>query len=38
MGHAPSLHGNFLTEFGSRKSFITLGKVVCFLFSDQNDL
>lgn len=35
---APSLHGKFLSEVGSRKSFISLGKVVGFLFSDQNDL
>lgn len=35
---APSLHRKFLSEFGSRKSSISLGKVVSFLFSDQNDL
>ena len=34
----PSSHGKFLSEFGSRKSFISLGKVVSFLFSDQIDL
>lgn len=35
---SPSVHGKFLSEFGSRKSFAFLGNVVCFLFSHQNDL